>query len=432
LLKKALLYLFFATLALVLTAAVAVFLIVRLALAPGPDEWPARVKAGPLVINVGVPTAIRLATSSWFAPWVAGRTLDTSFGPVLFGWNEPTGTLELQCSPCSASVPALGNAPIRLERLKATVRRDAGTLSGILEASPSSPSSPAAPATVTSEGIGDGILHARWDGRLTQKDLRLSINVTEAPIASWYAVLAPDLPELKRARIGGTLGLHAQVTLPAGTFSLQPQIAQFTVDGLGTEAMVNGRTNCGAPSRLTSESWLARAVIAAEDQRFFTHPGYDLTELTASLEVNQKAAKAERGGSTLTQQLAKILVTGGQQSTDRKLRELLYAVEMEQTLGKARILQLYLDNAPWGAQICGAEAAARTYFKHPARNLEPAQAVWLAAMLNNPAAAVRKWRADGNINVDRANRVADGVRGISKAQRDALLRNVAAARFAPH
>ena len=424
-LKKALLYFFFATLALVLTAAVAAFLIVRLALAPGPDEWPARVQAGPLSFDVGVPTAIRLATSSWFAPWIAGRTLDTSFGPVAFGWNEPTGTLELQCAPCSATVPALGSAPIRFERLKATVRRDAGTLSGILEASPSDPTS-----TVT-EAKGDQTLHARWDGRLTQKALLLNINVPEAPIASWYAILAPDLAELRRARIGGTLGLHAQVTLPAGTFSLQPQISQFTVDGLGTEAIANARTVCGAPSRLTSESWLARAVIAAEDQRFFMHPGYDLTELAASLETNQKASKVARGGSTLTQQLAKFLFTGGQQNADRKLRELLYAVEMEQTLGKARILQLYLDNAPWGAQICGAETAARTYFKRSARNLEPAQAVWLAAMLNNPAAAVRKWQQEGNINLDRAKWVADGVRGITKPQRDALLSKVAAARFAP-
>lgn len=424
-LKKALVYLLFATLALVLTAAVAVFLILRLALAPGPDEWPARIQAGPVAIDVGVPTAIRLATSTWFAPWLAGRTLDTAHGPVRFGWNAATETLELRCAPCSATVPALGSQPIRLDSLRGTIRRDAGTLGGVLEAAP--PGRPAAAG-----GSDDGILHARWNGRLSQKALTIDIHVPETPIARWYAALAPDLAELQRARIGGTLALNAQVVLPAGTFALQPRIADFTVEGLGTEAIANARSSsCGAPSRLGNESWLARAVIAAEDQRFFTHPGYDIVELTASLEINQKAAKAARGGSTVTQQLAKVLVTGGEQSADRKLRELLYAVEMEQTLGKARILQLYLDNAPWGAQICGAEKAARTYFKRAARNLEPAQAVWLAAMLNNPAAAVRKWQADGNINVDRAKWVAEGVRGISKPQRDALLRSVAAARFTP-
>jgi len=425
LLKKALVYLIFATLALVLTAAVAAFLILKVALAPGRDEWPARFQAGPVAIDVGVPTAIRLATSSWFAPWLAGRTLETAHGPVRFGWNAASETLELNCAPCSATVPALGSAPIRLESLRATVRRDAGTLGGTLEAAP-----PARPLAVDGRA-DDGILRGRWTGRLTQQALHIDIQVPETPIARWYKVLAPDLAELQRARIGGALALGAQVGLPAGTFAVQPRIADFTVDGLGTETLANARSSCGAPSRLGNESWLARAVIAAEDQRFFTHPGYDMTELAASLEVNQKASKAERGGSTLSQQLAKILVTGGEQSADRKLRELLYAVEMEQTLGKARILQLYLDNAPWGARICGADAAARTYFKRPARNLEPAQAVWLAAMLNNPALAVRKWQQEGNINLDRAKWVADGVRGISKPQRDALLRSVATARFAP-
>jgi hypothetical protein len=426
-LKKALRYFLYALLALVVTTAIAAFLIVRLALAPGQDEWPTRIKAGPLSLDVGVPTAIRLATSSWFAPWIAGRTLDTGFGPMRFGWDEPANTLEIDCAPCSAAVPALGPAPIKVERLHITARRDAGALSGTLEATPGAlPASAATDAT----GPGDKLLHARWNGRLSQKNLQLAIDAADAPITQWYAVLAPELPELQRARIGGTLALRAQVALPAGSFTMQPRISQFTVEGLGTEAMLDARSSCGAPARLGNDSWLARAVIAAEDQRFFTHPGYDLTELAASIEGNQKAERAERGGSTLTQQLAKLLVAGSERSTGRKLRELLYAVEMEQTLGKARILQLYLDNAPWGPGLCGAEQAARRYFRRSARNLEPAQAVWLAAMLNNPGAAVEKWQRDGQIDAARAKWVAEGIRGITRNQREALLRNVAAARFA--
>jgi len=422
-LKKALLYLLFAVLALVLTAAVAIYLVVKLALAPGPDEWPTRVKAGPFSLNVGVPTAIRLATSSWFAPWLDGRSLDTAHGTVRFGWNEPTQTLELRCAPCSATVPALGSAPIRLDSLRATVRRDAGSLNGMIEAAPA--------ATTASPVVGDNVLRARWDGRLTQKTLQLHIDAPEAPIARWYTVLAPGLPELQQARIDGTLGLRAQVDLPAGSFALHPRIAQFAVEGLGTEAMLNARSSCGAPARLATDSWLARAVIAAEDQRFFSHPGYDMAELTASIEANQKAGQVERGGSTLTQQLARIIAAGSERSTDRKLREMLYAVEMEQTLGKARILQLYLDNAPWGADLCGAEAAARRYFKRSARNLEPAQAIWLAAMLNNPGVAVEKWQRDGKIDVERAKWVAEGVRGVTRTQREALQKTLANARFAP-
>jgi hypothetical protein len=82
---------------------------------------------------------------------------------------------------------------------------------------------------------------------------------------------------------------------------------------------------------------------------------------------------------------------------------MLYAVEMEQTLGKARILQLYLDNAPWGGNLCGAEAAARRYFKRSARTLEPAQAVWMAAMLHKPQAVLEQWRRDGQIDAANAS-----------------------------
>ena len=290
-LKKALRYFLFAALALVVTAGVAMYLVVKLALAPGPDEWPARVKLGPVAFDVGVPTAIRLATSSWFAPWLAGRRFDTAHGTVNFDWNEPGGTLEMRCAPCSVAVPALGDAPIRLESVRVTARRDAGSLSGVLEATPAGAPPMAATGTV------DPVLRARWEGRLSQKALQVNIDASEAPIARWYGVLAPALPELQRARIGGTLALRAQVALPAGTFTLHPRISQFTVEGLGTEAMLDARSSCGAPARLANDSWLARSVIAAEDQRFFTHPGYDLSELTASLEVNQKAAHAERGAA---------------------------------------------------------------------------------------------------------------------------------------
>ncbi|VTU14798.1 Penicillin-binding protein 4 precursor [Variovorax sp. PBL-H6] len=422
--KKALLFLLFGLLALVLTAAVAIYLVVKLALAPGPGEWPARVKAGPFVLDVGVPTAIRLATSSWFAPWVAGRSFETEHGPVRVGWNEANTSLELDCAPCSASVPALGNAPIRLDNLRFTARRDAGSLNGVLEATPA--------ATTVSSVAGDNVLRARWDGKLTQKSLQIHIDAPEAPIARWYSVLAPGIPELQRARIGGTLALRAQLDLPANQLALHPRIEQFSVEGLGTEALLDARTSCGPPSRLAPESWLARAVIAAEDQRFFSHPGYDLAELTAALDANQKAGQVERGGSTLSQQLARLVVTGSERTAERKLRELLYAVEMEQMLGKPRILQLYLDNAPWGpGGLCGAEAAARRYFKRSARNLEPAQAVWLAAMLNNPGAALEKWQRDGRIDGERAKWVAEGLRGITRTQRESLQRNIAAARFTP-
>ncbi|RYZ01218.1 MAG: glycosyl transferase [Comamonadaceae bacterium] len=413
--KKTLRYLLYLLLALVITAAVAIFLVVKIALAPAPGEWSMRAQAGPIAFDVGVPTAIRVATAPWFAPRLDGHSLETRHGPVRFAWNDASQTLEATCAPCSASVPEFGADPIRLERLVVTARRDVAVLNGTLEATQGS-----APA-----------IRGRWDGRLTQKTLQLNIEMAEAPVAQWYAVLAPHLPELQRARIGGTLALKAQVALPAGSYALQPVLSQFSVEGLGTDAMLNARTGCGPSARLGADSWLARAVLAAEDQRFFQHPGYDLVELGAATAANQKAGHVERGGSTLTQQLVKLLVTGSERTGERKLRELLYAVEMEQTLGKARILQLYLDNAPWGGETCGAEAAARRYFKRSASKLEPAQAVWLAAMLHNPGAEIAQWQRSGNIDAARAKWVAEGIRPILRGQRESLLRAVAAARFVP-
>lgn len=419
--KRALRFILFGLLALVLTAGAALFLIAKLALAPGPGEWAAQLKAGPWRLDVGVPTVLRLATTTWLSPWFDGRTVDTAHGPVRLAWNEATQHLQLECAPCQASVPALGPQPLRVARLTVSVRRDVNQLGGTLEA--------AAPeGAAGSAGVAP--IQGRWNGQLSQKALALSADVAQAPIATWYAVLAPQLPELQRARIQGTLALKAQLTLPGGALAVQPQLAGFTVEGLGTEAMLGARTECGAPSRLTADSWLARAVIAAEDQRFFQHPGYDIAELTDAFETNQAKAGVARGASTLTQQLARVLVTGSERTAERKLRELLVAVEMEQTLGKARILQLYLDNAPWGTgNLCGAEAAARRYFKRPAARLEPAQAVWMAAMLHKPAAAAQAWQRDGDIDRDRAKWVAEGIRGVTRAQREAVVRAVEKAAF---
>ena len=404
-----------ALVALVATTIVALTLIAKLVLAPASGEWTAQWRMGPISLDIGVPTALRLLTSPWLAPRLAGFGLDTRFGPVRLGWEDKTGSLTLACAPCRATVAALGQQPLQVAHLDMTVRRDGNRLFGLVEAR-----------------SGDGLLNGRWNGLLSQTALQMEVDTDDAPVARWYGVLAPDLQELRQARIGGTLAMHGKLALPDGELVVQPRLSQFTVEGLGTEAIAGARSSsCGPPARLANDSWLARAVIAAEDQRFFTHPGYDLIELGAAASGNHKAGSAERGASTLTQQLAKMLFTGSERNGERKLRELLYAVEMEQTLGKARILQIYLDNAPWGGSVCGAETASKRYFGSSARALDPAQAVWLAAMLHKPSAELSEWRRSGSIDAARARRVAENIRGISRAQRESLLRAVAAARFAP-
>ncbi|RYF80839.1 MAG: glycosyl transferase [Comamonadaceae bacterium] len=418
--KRALRIVLFGLLALVLTAAVALALVVKIGLAPARGEWAIERSVGPLTLELGVPTVLRVATSPWLAPWLDGLRLDTRHGPVQLRWDDGAQQLTARCAPCTAQVAALGSQPLQLDHLEITVHRDASRLRGTLEA--------AAPQGPNRPPGADAPLRGQWTGRLSQTALDLDVRIQDAPIARWYAVGAPHLPELQRARITGTLALQAQVSQPSGAFKLQPQVAQFSVEGLGTDAMLGARSSCGAPSRLTDQSWLARAVIAAEDQRFFNHPGYDLIELGVALDRNQAKGGIDRGGSTLTQQLAKMLVTGSERSLERKLRELLYAVEMENTLGKARILQLYLDNAPWG-RVCGAEAAAQLYFKRSAQRLEPAQAVWLASMLHAPGLAAERWAKEGELDAKRLQWVAESIRGISRRQREALLKQVEQARY---
>jgi monofunctional biosynthetic peptidoglycan transglycosylase len=129
---------------------------------------------------------------------------------------------------------------------------------------------------------------------------------------------------------------------------------------------------------------LTRAVLVTEDSRFWTHEGIDLDELKESIEANLERMEFARGGSTITQQLAKNLYLSPSKNPVRKLRELLIARRLEAELTKQRILELYLNEVEWGDGIYGAEAAARTYFHKAAAELSPQESALLAAALTNP------------------------------------------------
>jgi monofunctional glycosyltransferase len=130
--------------------------------------------------------------------------------------------------------------------------------------------------------------------------------------------------------------------------------------------------------------WLIQAVIASEDQKFFGHQGVDWGALQESVEKNLEKRKLARGGSTITQQLAKNLFFGTEKSPTRKLRELIVTRWMEDELTKRRILELYLNVIEWGDGIYGAEAAARRYYGKPASDVDAREAAGLAAMIPNP------------------------------------------------
>ena len=129
---------------------------------------------------------------------------------------------------------------------------------------------------------------------------------------------------------------------------------------------------------------LKRAVIVAEDAAFFSHEGVDLDELEKSFEDSWRQGKRMRGGSTITQQLAKNLYLSPSRNPVRKVEELLIARRLEAELSKRRILELYLNVIEWGDGIWGAEAAARAYFQKPASALDADESALLAASIINP------------------------------------------------
>src|SRR6266540_181585 len=129
---------------------------------------------------------------------------------------------------------------------------------------------------------------------------------------------------------------------------------------------------------------LGRAVLAGEDLRFSRHAGIDWQGISLALKKNWQEKRFSRGGSSITQQLAKNLFLSPSRNPVRKLHEMLIAWEMERILGKRRILEIYLNVIEWGDGIYGAEAAARHYFGVSAASLNEEQAIFLSAIIPAP------------------------------------------------
>lgn len=129
---------------------------------------------------------------------------------------------------------------------------------------------------------------------------------------------------------------------------------------------------------------LKRAVIAAEDDRFIDHEGFDWDGIQRALEKNERRGRAVSGGSTISQQLAKNLFLSPSRSYLRKGQEAVITVMIETLWSKRRILEVYLNVVEWGEGVFGAEAAARRYYGISADRLGPAESARLAVMLPNP------------------------------------------------
>jgi monofunctional biosynthetic peptidoglycan transglycosylase len=128
---------------------------------------------------------------------------------------------------------------------------------------------------------------------------------------------------------------------------------------------------------------VSRAVLAAEDGKFWRHSGFDFEEMrVAGMEVFD--GEIPRGASTITQQLMKNLFGGTGRNPIRKMYDMALTLPAELILGKERILELYLNNVEWAPGVFGIEAAARHHYGTRARYLSRAEAAGLAALLPNP------------------------------------------------
>ncbi len=130
--------------------------------------------------------------------------------------------------------------------------------------------------------------------------------------------------------------------------------------------------------------YLPAAFIATEDHRFYHHAGIDFVGLTRAAYLDWKAGHYVAGGSTITQQTAKILFTSRERTIGRKMRELVKSIRLEKTLGKNEILELYLNRLYLGDSNYGVDMASRGYFGVSARQVSLAQAAMLAALTRAP------------------------------------------------
>ena len=385
------------------------------ALTTPPGAWVVQVRAVPgLRVKVSVPGLLRFATSPVALRLLDGRTVDSRLGRLHFARDG--NALQVDCAPCRVEAPRMAAQPIHLDRLELRLARsNEHTLAGEL---------------------AGGAVKVRFTARLQPDRVDVDWRMPPTEIAAVYRLLGSVIPEAHLAHIEGRIEARGSLRLPQRRARVEPAIDGFHVDGLGTKKLAEGPVEFGCPDaaglsslrRLTpgagrwisptqSGALLAAAVLAAEDQRFHEHEGFDRTEI-ARVAASIDGQGLTRGASTITQQLARTLFTGGERTVARKLRELLYAVEMERTLGKGAILALYLNAVHWGPGICGADAAARTYFGKRPGELTPLEAAWLAAILPNPTQAYAEEYRAGAPDSARAVRVLRQMRTLPRGERE--------------
>lgn len=191
---------------------------------------------------------------------------------------------------------------------------------------------------------------------------------------------------LAPAAVGVVLGAALLLTLP--------DVSDLKKNNPETTSLIRQRqAEAGKTPAPVRFRWIAssripelmkRCVLVSEDASFYDHEGVDFAELKKSIQRDIKEKRLARGGSTITQQLAKNLYLSTSKSLVRKIRELLIARRLEKALSKDRILNLYLNVIEWGPGVYGLPAAARHWFGKDPAGLTLEEMVRLAAVIPRP------------------------------------------------
>ena len=225
-----------------------------------------------------------------------------------------------------------------------------------------------------------------WQEQLPPR-LRHWMQIGE-PYAPWFAraMVALTVPLALLCLLPQFLGLFAPRLDPKlDIYAVNRPIAFTFLDAGGHDV---GHRGAVVGERLKLDEmppYLPAAFIAMEDRRFYSHNGIDPVGLTRALLRDLRARRFVAGGSTISQQTAKIVYTQQERTMSRKLSELVDAAGLEQSLSKQQILQLYLNRLYLGSGAYGIDGAAKVYFGTSARNVTLAQAAMLATLTRAPS-----------------------------------------------
>jgi penicillin-binding protein 1C len=218
--------------------------------------------------------------------------------------------------------------------------------------------------------------------------------------------------------------------LPAGLLDELSNRSTVVVDRRGVplhEALSSDDTRVVRLTAAALPPLLVAATVAAEDRRYWRHPGVDPIAILRAVKTNVAEGRIVEGGSTITQQVAKLLLNRWSPARTRglaaKLQESVIALRLEHRFSKMEILAMYLNLAAYGNQYAGAERASRGYFGIPAALTTPAQAAFLAGLPQRPSgfnpyrsrepairrqrAVLRRMQAAGALTVERAREALD-------------------------